>query len=193
MKNLLTLIKEKTMTAIQVAKDKIGNGRRIVSVQFTQGGIERYEKSCIDHRGRIKAKGAVKNPDLTEYSYITDLPLKNGDLVVVKARNGKFEIVTVTQAMGLTMSQRSKATKWIVCKLDLEQYQRRIEQEALVQEIKGKLQERREAYEERMIYETLAKEDPDIAALLDQLEKTASPTFLTGETLDESKGSADDK
>lgn len=94
--------------------------------------------------------------------------LVDGDYVVV--RTGSLKIARVVQTKGLTRSQREKATKWIVQKIDTTAYLANMEREKLSQEIKNRLRDRKEEMEEMMIYATLAKGDPEIAAMLAQLQ-----------------------
>lgn len=104
-----------------------------------------------------------------EYTYLTDLDLQEGDICVVRVGE-EYKVVHVKQVKGLNFAQQSQASKWIVDKVNIEQYKVRMEKQMLAQEIRNKLRARREEYEELMIYQKLAAGDTEINALLQQLE-----------------------
>jgi hypothetical protein len=114
-----------------------------------------------------------------EYTYRTDLDLEKGDLVVVSSPHSGYAVVTVIDVSGLTQSQRSMATKWIVQKVDITEHLARLERQKLAQEIRNKLQSKKEQVEELLIYKRLAESDPSINALLKQLEELEGAPMLT--------------
>lgn len=113
--------------------------------------------------------------NVKEYAYKTDLDLEVGDLVVVPVDNVNsplgFTVATVSQVEGITPYRAKKATKYIVSKVDLEEYDKLVEQEKIVQEIKNQLHKRKEEAQEMMIYQSLAQTDPEIKALLVRLSE----------------------
>lgn len=119
------------------------------------------------------------------YYYYTDIDFALQDLAIVCVHNRgtgwafpsypHFKIVRVVETSGFTAIDIAKAKKWIVQKIDIKAYEERLEQEKLVQDIKAELAARKAEFEERRIYEYLAKEDPKINAMLDKL------STLTGE------------
>jgi uncharacterized protein (DUF1919 family) len=100
------------------------------------------------------------------YDFKTDLDLKEGDLVVCDTARG----YNVGQVVGIKESSKS-ATKWIVCKVDLEAHQKRLEHEKKLAEIKAKMEQRRKKLESLQIYRMLAQEDPEMAKLLKEYEE----------------------
>ena len=104
----------------------------------------------------------------TEYTFCTDLDLMEDDWVVVETRHG-FKTAQVVKTRGLTRDQMSRAYKWVVQKIDTELHEVRMAQEELRQEIRNKLQQRKEEMEEILIYQRLAADDAEIAALLQEL------------------------
>ena len=116
-----------------------------------------------------------KDADFCGYSYFADSKdnIKKGDFVVVFARN-TFKVARVVLFRGLTATQRSKASKWVVQKVDIEQHEKRIKQEEITQEIKNALQEEKERMEDLFIYEKLAKDNSRIASLLEELKDVES-------------------
>ena len=115
-----------------------------------------------------------------EYTYLTDLELEADDIVVVDV-NGVYKIAIVTKAFGILPGQKSKACKWIVSKVDTEQYKERMQKQALAQEIRNKLRTRRDEYEELMIYQRLANEDEEIKTLLNTLAELEGTPSLIGD------------
>jgi hypothetical protein len=106
----------------------------------------------------------------TEYTFCTDLNLEAGDQVVVETRHG-FRVATVIKTRGLTKDQMTRAYKWVVQKIDIDRHEARMAQEEVKQEIRNKLQQRKEEMEEILIYQRLAAEDSEIAGLLEELSK----------------------
>ena len=105
-----------------------------------------------------------------EYTYLTNLDLKEGDKVIVDSPHDGPVVVTVIKVKGLSKGQISVASKWIVQKVDMEAYYELVKRQELVQEIKNKLAQRKEEMEEMIIYKQLAKDDPEINSLLAELE-----------------------
>lgn len=66
------------------------------------------------------------------YDYLSDLGLKAGDFAVVPASPG-FAVVQVTRVL----EESSKATVWVVQKVDVESYQRK--QEKRKQVLQGQM------------------------------------------------------
>jgi hypothetical protein len=104
------------------------------------------------------------------------------DFLVTNPRNNEYSVVRVIEVEGFTALQRAKCTKWAVQKIDTTEHQKRMKMETVAQEIKAKLQQRKEEYEERMIYERLASEDPEIKALLARLDDIESGKLLLEES-----------
>lgn len=117
------------------------------------------------------------NLSTKEYAYFTDDDsIETGDLVVADAR-GEFKLVEVTQTVGLTQLDIQKATKWIVTKVDTKAHEERVRKENLVQEIRNKLVERQKEVSEYVIFQQMAKTDPGMRNLLDQLRQV-DPTLV---------------
>lgn len=118
-----------------------------------------------------------KDDDFNGYAYFADSEdnIKKGDFVVVFARN-TFKVVRVVLTRGLTAKQRSRASKWIVQKINVEQYEKRVKQEEISQEIKNALTEEKERMEDIFIYEKLAKDNSRIADLLKELKDVEAGT-----------------
>lgn len=111
------------------------------------------------------------------YAYYTDIEnLTKDDLVVVQVKNKQksplgFDIAKVYQVEGLMVNEIKRAEKWIVCRVNMDEFNKRMERERCAQEIRNKLRARKEEAEEFLIYEALAKKDPEIQNLLERLSK----------------------
>lgn len=129
----------------------------------------------------VIVKFVDKNGDYSneskEYAYFSGTKLELFDLVVVEAR-GFMGIAIVTKVFGLTKSQLDAATRWVITKIDQTHLAELKEKADLYFEIKSKLNTAKEQFEERRIYETLAKEDPEIAKLLAQFKSLISNNLL---------------
>jgi hypothetical protein len=130
-----------------------------------------YNQGGVMKRNIVAVK--FKNYDKT-YSYFTDLELKVDDHVVVDSPSTGFEVVKVTEVQGMSTSLLSKASKWIVQKLDIAGYEKKKEVQRLVQEVKNKLKQRKDEMEEMLLYQQLADKDPEIMKLMKELGKLDS-------------------
>lgn len=101
-----------------------------------------------------------------QYSYLTDdYTIKSGDQCVVKSPTG-VKLVTVTQVD----VKDDKATKPIVCKVDLKTYEQTVAKLAKQTELTTKIELRVKALINGELRKSLAKKDPELAELLHQLE-----------------------
>ena len=117
----------------------------------------RFNKDAIDVYGcRVK-----------KYNYLTDIKdLKEGDLVVVHARND-FALGYFVEYCDIT---ETPETKWITDKVDTTKHFKRIENKKRVEEIKTKLEIERKKVEELQVYEILAERNPEMKSLLEELK-----------------------
>lgn len=112
------------------------------------------------------------------YSYFTGKDeLQEDDHAIVKVKD-TFKIVRVVKTKGLDARAINLASKWIVQKIDEENYKLRELKETLANEIRNKLEARRKEYEEMMIYKKLAQDDPEINKLLQDLEALSGDNLL---------------
>ena len=69
---------------------------------------------------QVKFVGQTQNDK--EYSYLTDImDLAVSDLVVVDTTYG-FKTAIVTKVQALSKTARDAATKWVVCRVDIEEF-----------------------------------------------------------------------
>lgn len=98
--------------------------------------------------------------------------IKTDDVCVVATREHGYEIGYATlvtspeavEAKGLLASIKGE----IVCKIDDTAYKARVEQRKQEKELKAKMAERAKKLQDIVLYETLAKSDPEMQQLLDQ-------------------------
>jgi hypothetical protein len=108
-----------------------------------------------------------------EYSYLTDIPVIAGDIVVCEARE-LVGIAQVFQTSGLGLSKASKAYRWIVSKVDMAGMAERRDKAARYLELQLKLTAAKERIERERTWEVLAKDNPDVAELLAELKDLES-------------------
>lgn len=133
--------------------------RTVILVQFVEGYSEKpYAYYANDEDNWVVGDFAVvetSSPGISGYEY---------------------KIVCVTKVKGLTEHQIHKASKWIVQKIDREAYDKRMEKEAMAQEIINRLEVKRKSMERFAIYNTLASQDDEVKVLLAKYaELTADP------------------
>jgi len=105
-----------------------------------------------------------------DYTYFTDFDLNNGDVVVVQARDF-CGLARVVKTSGLIKTERDRATRWVICKVDFDSVAEKEEKMWVIQELRGMLQEYEEKFGEEQIYRILAKDDPKIATLLAEYDE----------------------
>lgn len=94
-------------------------------------------------------------------NYIIDL--KEGDLCVVMSAQhgmGVARVVEIVRENDIPLSRE------IVCTIDTTAYDYRVETRKKAAELKQKMQERAKKLQDIVLYQTLAKEDPEMAQLL---------------------------
>lgn len=102
------------------------------------------------------------------YDFLCDIDdIEIGDYVVTDSANG----LGVAKVQEINDGVSSKATKFIVQKIDMEKHNIRLEQQKRVATLRQKLEDRRKALQEMHVYQLLAKEDPEMALLLKEYEE----------------------
>ncbi len=107
-----------------------------------------------------------------EYNFVTDLEgLVKGDKIVVDTVNG-IQIAEFIKYDSLGFGEEGKKmpVKWVVQKIDLEGHNQRVEAAAKVQKLKAMMEAKRKKAQELEIYEILAKNDPDMAKLVEEFK-----------------------
>lgn len=114
---------------------------------------------------QVKFKGYVS----AEYSYLTDLDLKVNDQVIVDSPRDGYVVVVVTKVCGPL--EGTKATKWIIQRVDDTEYKRKEEARRRKSVIETKLRAIEKQLESTMKFEYLAKMSPEAARLLEELKE----------------------
>jgi len=114
----------------------------------------------FDDRGTLSEK---------TYCYFTDIEnLLVGDWVVVVVNHTpKTAVVTLTS--GISKSDRDKACKWIVSKIDLHEYELKLKKQELISEIENELDEQMQKVQRYEMFKMCAKSSPKMQELLKSL------------------------
>lgn len=104
------------------------------------------------------------------YAYMTDIEgVEVGDVLVVHTPHSGYTCVTVT-SVDETADTVEKATKWVVCKVDVAGYNDRIEREERRRLLLAKLKKMQAEVLEADQFKLLAKLNPDAAKLVKELK-----------------------
>ncbi|NCC85267.1 MAG: hypothetical protein EOM03_14240 [Clostridia bacterium] len=93
--------------------------------------------------------------------------LAAGDICVVKSAHHGFGIAQIT---GFVDEAPEEITREIVCGANFSAYEKREADRARRKELMAQMKKRAAELQEVVLYETLAKSDPDMAKLLDELK-----------------------
>ena len=138
------------------------------------------ELEIIENRNMEETTMAINNNTITNYlniakvlktdgrvydhaNYIPDL--KEGDLCVVVSVNRDM---TAAKVVEIIHENDVPQASEIVCKLDITAYETRVETRKKAAELKAKMQERAKKLQDIALFQTLAKDDEEMAALLSE-------------------------
>lgn len=103
------------------------------------------------------------------YAFLTEIEdLEKNDIVVVDTVNG---LVLARFLKYDEIGDTTKSIKWIIQRVDLSTHNKRIEDARQIEVLKKKMEARRKKAQEIEIYAILAKEDPEMQAMLDQFRE----------------------
>lgn len=103
------------------------------------------------------------------YAYLTeDESIKNDDAVVVDSPNGGYKVVRVV-SVEETVESVTKASKWIVQRVDDTEYKERIAKEKRKAVLEVKLAKAVEEARKKVDYNELAKLNPEIAKMVEEM------------------------
>lgn len=108
-----------------------------------------------------------------EYNFVTDVEgLEKDNKVVVDTVNG-LKIATFVRYDDLGFGETGVKTpsRWLISKVDLEAHTKRVEATAKIEKLKVMMETERKKAQELEIYEILAKQNPAMAALLEQFKE----------------------
>ncbi len=116
----------------------------------------------------VKFKGyKTKFGQGQDYHYLTNLDLKVDDSVIVDSPTEGYVVVVVSKICGPT--ETTKASKWVVQKVDDEDYKRREEIARKKAVIETKLRAIERQVESQTKFQYLASISPEAKRLLDEL------------------------
>lgn len=93
--------------------------------------------------------------------------LKPGDLCVVCGEDGRFAVTRVEEIVD---SNSAEMYREVVAKVDSDGYNARLKFRARAAELKTKMEARAKQLQDIALYQMLAKDDPDMAALLTEYQ-----------------------
>ena len=99
-----------------------------------------------------------------EYSFRTNLELKEGDIVVVDTSTNGATVAEVCNTEG----DGKKATRWVIQKVDLAEHRKRIVKEAKLLALRERLEVRRIQLEDTTVYANLAMQDKKMSELWEE-------------------------
>lgn len=103
-----------------------------------------------------------------QFSYNTDImDIKIGDFVNVDYQGG-IKVGMVTKVLGLSQHQLSKATEWIIGKIDMIAHIERKKRAQRAQELRNRLEEKLAQRNRRKAFEEMAQEDESVKELLNE-------------------------
>lgn len=109
-------------------------------------------------------RGEYEGYEGKEYAYMTDIDFKEGDFAVVKVES----VYKVVKVMSVSEETDDRATKYIVSKVDVAAYEKRMADEAKRKALMEKMEKRAEQIRKFKIFELMAKADKSMKALLDE-------------------------
>jgi len=115
---------------------------------------------------KVKFVGEIK---LYEF-YIADDVAKANDTVVCDTARG-YSVGVIKEIREVADSFSGRATKWIVCKVDLEAHVKRIQREEHAKALRAQLAAKQRQFETQRMYSIMAEEDAEVASMLIQLKE----------------------
>jgi len=119
------------------------------------------------------ARNSEFDTSTKSYSYWTDddsIQVNDSVLVATGVPPRVFpKVATVCKVSGLSKDAINRASKWIVGKIDLNDYLERMKRESAIADIRASLRQRMEEMEDIKFMLLLSKTDPVTRQLLDEL------------------------
>lgn len=121
----------------------------------------------------VTVKFATSYSSSKTYVYQTDIEgIEEGDTVVVDAPSTGMTCVKVV-SVEESADSVTRATKWIVAKVDVQSYKDRIEANKRRETIIAKLRKRQSVILENNMFAKLAEMDPEAMKLVEELKSLA--------------------
>jgi predicted GTPase len=116
---------------------------------------------------RFSDKGMLSEKSYSYFTDIEDIAVGDWCNVVV---NKDPKTVMVTEISGLSAEQESKASKWLVNRIDLNAYEERLKKQQLIQEIEHELDSQMKKVPRYEMFKLCAKTSPKMQNLLAKLQ-----------------------
>jgi DNA-binding transcriptional MerR regulator len=118
-----------------------------------------------------KVKFLSGNNTNTEYEYALFDDLMVGDIVVVSAANNGFSIAKISAIIDKDDAQVKKFEREVVARVDLFNWEMRVEKRKRMQELNGKMEKRAQELNKLAVFEMLAEKDPSLKSMLDEYKE----------------------
>ena len=117
----------------------------------------------------VKVKFSIGYSD-REYNYKSpeDLDITKGDYITVVTPH---DVMPKTAVVTDSNVRHGSATKWIVGKIDMTEYNARLEKEKRIEELEKALEEKVKAVQKVKLYETLSDTDDEFKELLKEFKE----------------------
>lgn len=115
---------------------------------------------------KVKFVGEIKLYDF----FIAEDVAKVNDSVVCDTARG-YSVGVIREIKEVADNFSGRATKWIVCKVDLEKHMQRIQREEYARTLRATLAAKQRQFEAKRLYSIMAEEDPEVASMLIQLKE----------------------
>ena len=147
------------------------------NIQYSEEeyNMNEYKRASIRLLGNPYSKAT--NEDTWVYSTTMD-DLKQGDILVVHTNSHGL---AVAEFISYTEEKMTKPGREIMAKADLSEYQARKEREKKVLELKRQMDKTLKEAQDLALYEAIAKNNPTMAALLDEYKALVQGTEKAGE------------
>ncbi|MBR5320700.1 MAG: hypothetical protein IKU41_02545 [Clostridia bacterium] len=118
-----------------------------------------------------KVKFLSGNNTDTEYEYALFDDFNVGDIVVVSAKNSRFSIAKISAVIEKDEAYIQRFEQEVVAKIDLSQWEARVENRKRMQELNDKMEKRAQELNKLAVFEMLAEKDPSLKSMLDEYKE----------------------
>ncbi|MNB69358.1 hypothetical protein D3C75_158870 [compost metagenome] len=101
--------------------------------------------------------------------FIAEDVAKAGEPVVCDTARG-YSVGVIKSISDVKDNYNGRATKWVVCKVDLQAHMERVQREEHARSIRAQLEAKQRQFEAQRMYNIMAQEDPEVAEMLAQLK-----------------------
>lgn len=140
----------------------------------TTENLDGWHEACEDedfdtfdtHRAKMSLSAVKSSPSYPtkEYQFFNNNPdVKIGSMVLCACANGLVSGIVVKE---YNITEKTKATAHVICSIDMTNYNEGKTKLRKMKEIKKQINDRYKAYQEMKLFEMMAKEDEQIASLL---------------------------